>query len=113
MLLLLHEIFPTGPFWTFVVWTLMAIAGTLVVWPLYWVRRRYGLFHLTLAAGIPAFVLAAVDGNLSVVFIAAVTAFIIHARVSKKPDGSKLVDLSLGVLGLWVSMFVGMAIRFW
>jgi hypothetical protein len=110
VLLLLHEIFPTGPFWTLVVWTLMAIVGTLVVWPLYWVRRKYGLFHLALAAGIPALVLAAVGGNVSVVFIAAFTAFLIHMRVSKNPDGLTLVDLSLGVVGLWLSTFVAMAI---
>ena len=110
MLLLLHEIFPTGPFWTFVAWTIMTIVCTLVVWPLYWVRRRYGPFHLTLAAGIPALVLAAVAGDLSPVIIAAFTALIIHARVSKKPEGWKLVDLSLGLLGLWASMFVAVAI---
>ncbi len=113
MLLLLHEIFPTGPFWTLVAWTLMTIFSTLVVWPLYWVRRKYGLFHLALAAGIPGLVLAAVVGSLSVVFIAVFTALLIHARVSKKPDGLKLVDLSLGVLGLWASMFVAAAISFW
>jgi hypothetical protein len=110
VLLLLHEILPTGPFWTLVVWTLMAIVGTLVVWPLYWVRRKYGPFHLVLAAGIPALVLAAVVGKFSAVFIAAFTAVLIHARVSKKPDGLKFVDLSLGVLGLWFSLFVAVAI---
>jgi hypothetical protein len=69
VLLLLHEILPTGPFWTFVFWMLMTIAGTVVC-----------------------------------------TAFVVHARVSKQPDGLKVVDLALGVVGLWVSMFVAIAI---
>jgi len=105
-LLLLHEIFPSGP--------LVPVAfvglGLVFVTPLCLVRRRYGgtlLVGATIVEVIAGVTLAGTDSVLGpTVFGGAVVALILHLRALRRPEGHKIVDIALGIAGFWLALVV-------
>ena len=105
-LLLLHEIFPAGP-WVFVAFVVL---GLVFVIPLYVVRRKYGGTLLVVATVVEVIAGAVLEGTESLVVPTvlggAVAALIIHLRALRRPDGHKLVDIGLGIAGFWVTLLI-------
>jgi hypothetical protein len=102
--LLLHEIFPSGP------WVLVAFIGLGLVFvtPLYVVRRKYGGKVLVLATALEVIAGAALAGTegllVPAAFGGAAVALILHARALRRPDGYKVVDIGLGIAGFWLTV---------
>ena len=102
--LLLHEIFPSGP-WVFVA---LVVLGLVFVTPLYLLRRRYGGKVLVLATALEVIagaVLAGTEGVLvPAAFGGAAAALILHRRALRRPDGHAIVDIGLAIAGFWFAL---------
>jgi len=106
LILLLHEIFPSGP--------LVPVAfiglGLVFVIPLYVVRRKYGGTLLIVVTAVEIFAGAALAGTESVLiptaFGGAGAALVLHLRALRRPDGYKLVDIGLAIAGFWFTLLV-------
>jgi hypothetical protein len=102
--LLLHEIFPSGP------WVLVAVIGLGLVFvtPLYVIRRKYGGAALVVATTVEVIAGALLAGTQDVAvpagFGGAATALILHLRALRRPDGHKIVDIGLAIAGFWFTL---------
>ena len=105
--ILLHEIFPSGP-WVFVAFIVL---GLVFVTPLYLLRRKYGGTMLVVATTAEVIIAGvALAGPLAVLVPTAVgaaaAALILHQRAARRPDGHALVDIGLGIAGFWLALAV-------
>ena len=106
LVILLHEIFPSGP-WVFMSFVVLGLA---FMTPLYMVRRKYGGTLLAIATIVEVIVGVVLAGDDSVVIPAAVggagAALILHQRALRRPDGHAIVDIGLAVGGFWVTLVI-------
>lgn len=104
--ILLHEIFPSGPF----VPVALVVLALVFMTPLYLVRRKYGGTMLAVATILEVIAGVALAGTDSVLIPAAVggagAALILHLRALRRPDGHAIVDIGLGIAGFWVTLVI-------
>ena len=104
--LVLHEIFPSGP-WVFVA---VIVLSLVFVAPLYAIRRKYGGTVLVMATIVEVIAGAALAGTEGVLvptaFGAAAAALILHQRALRRPDGHGLVSIGLAIAGFWLTLWM-------